>query len=118
MLTCETSLGRFDHERLLSLVQQCLAEGWGPRLIEQMLEARCYAQGMSPLFFADKELLFLLHRCESLQQLCEPPSTVPYARWCGKAKAMRLSPIPIVSVYAGRKTYFHKWSKFTGLVRP
>ena len=28
-------------------------------------------------------------------RLCEPPGTDPYARWCGRAKAVRPSPIPI-----------------------
>jgi hypothetical protein len=33
-------------------------------------------------------------------RLHEPPCTDPYARWCGRAKAVRPSPIPMYKAVA------------------
>jgi len=47
-------------------------------------------------FFAERGLLSLFNQYESLLRLYEPPCTDPYARWCGRAKVVRPSPILIL----------------------
>jgi hypothetical protein len=51
---------------------------------------------LSNRFFAEKGLLFLFSTITNrVSRLYEPPGTIPYARWCERAEAVRHSPISI-----------------------
>ena len=91
------------HTRFKNLVRLGVNE-YQARMVAGSRKGPWAMSNMKPLkialsnrFFAGKGFSSLLNQHQRSARLYEPPCTDPYARWCGRVKVVRPSPIPIVA---------------------